>query len=177
MTYDNDIKIASDFPSREKKIAVDGTENIDPESIRKGAILGEICAKEYIKSAKDNGPGADMEDSWELFSQRAVLLSFAVVSCFEKSLNSDYASAAKTTFFGYLKSQDPTLYAAASDNGALSFYYLAFRRGNDLERSIGQTFAMLCSHDGDPVYQELGEAIYCWFTSVVKEKIESCEKA
>ena len=49
-----------------------------------------------------------------------------------------------------------------------SFYYLAFRRGNDVERRIGQTFAMLCSHDGDPIYQELGEALYCWFLSEVK---------
>ena len=28
---------------------------------------------------------------------------------------------------------------------------------------------MLCSHDGDPVYQELGEALYCWFLSAVRK--------
>ena len=70
------------------------------------------------------------------------------------------------------KQNHPELYAGATDNGALSFYYLAFRRGNDSYRRIGQTFAMLCSHDGDPVYHELGEALYCWFSSVVKKQIE-----
>ena len=61
----------------------------------------------------------------------------------------------------------------AEDNGAFSFYYLAYRRGSEVERRIGQTFAMLCSHDGDPIYQELGEALYCWFLSVVKEEAEN----
>ena len=42
----------------------------------------------------------------------------------------------------------------------------------DIERRMGQTFAMLCSHDGDPIYQELGEALYCWFSSVVKTEAE-----
>jgi len=41
-----------------------------------------------------------------------------------------------------------------------------------VERRIGQTFAMLCSHDGDPIYQELGEALYCWFLSVVRDAAE-----
>ena len=67
------------------------------------------------------------------------------------------------------------MWQTATDNGALSFYYLSFRRGGEVERRVGQTFAMLCSHDGDPVYQELGEALYCWFTSVVKRKIEELE--
>ena len=58
------------------------------------------------------------------------------------------------------------------DSGAFSFYYLAYRRGNEVDRRIGQTFAMLCAHDGDPIYQELGEAIYCWFISRVSKKLK-----
>ena len=64
--------------------------------------------------------------------------------------------------------QESMTHNTSGDTGAFSFYYLAFRRGGEIDRRIGQTFAMLCSHDGDPIFQELGEALYCWFLSVVK---------
>jgi hypothetical protein len=35
---------------------------------------------------------------------------------------------------------------------------------------------MLCSHDGDPIYQELGEALYCWFYSVVERTVKELKK-
>ena len=73
------------------------------------------------------------------------------------------------SFIDRIKTVNGEIYKTSSDTGAFSFYYLAFRRGGDIERRVGQTFAMLCSHDGDPVYQELGEAVYCWFLSVVKK--------
>ena len=67
-----------------------------------------------------------------------------------------------------IRAKDADLYKTSADTGAFSFYYLAFRRGGEVDRRIGQTFAMLCSHDGDPIFQELGEALYCWFLSAVK---------
>lgn len=80
--------------------------------------------------------------------------------------------AAKNSFNNELESLAPTLYKGIGDSGAFSFYYLAYRRGNEVDRRIGQTFAMLCAHDGDPIYQELGEAIYCWFISRVSKKLK-----
>ena len=45
-----------------------------------------------------------------------------------------------------------------------------------MERRIGQTFAMLCSHDGDPIFQELGEALYCWFTAEIRKIAQELKK-
>lgn len=170
MCEDTDIKIASEKPSEDiKRNAMNSGTDMDTESIHRGRALGEKIAELYMGALLDQGPGAG-EGSEEMLLQRQILLSFAALSGFERFCkNSDAATSARSTFFEVIKNRYKAYYGGATDNGALSFYYLAFRRGSEVERRIGQTFAMLCSHDGDPVYQELGEALYCWFTSVVKK--------
>jgi len=104
--------------------------------------------------------------------QRRLLLSFATTVGFEQYCPNDtVCGIAQKSFLDTLKKNNSELYDTSSDTGAFSFYYLAFRRGGDVDRRIGQTFAMLCAHDGDPVYQELGEALYCWFLSVVRRAV------
>ena len=82
---------------------------------------------------------------------------------------------AENSFNAELEKLSPDIYKAVADSGAFSFYYLAYRRGTEVVRRMGQTFAMLCSHDGDPVYHELGEAIYCWFKSFAEKKLNEAE--
>jgi len=104
--------------------------------------------------------------------QRRFLLSFTATAGFEQFSPDDaFCGFAQKGFLDTIKREEPSLYDTAQDTGAYSFYYLAFRRGGDTVRRIGQTFAMLCSHDGDPIYQELGEALYCWFLSTVKDSL------
>lgn len=179
MREDIDIKIAGEKLVTQSNNSSDTPEIMPNASIiRRGTALGVTIAKEYLLAITDQGPGAnDMSGEEDLLPQRRVLLSFAALSGFERFCdNNDYSSSAKSQFLAYIKNESSEAWRTATDNGALSFYYLAFRRGGEVERRIGQTFAMLCSHDGDPVYQELGEALYCWFTSVVKRKIEELEK-
>ena len=102
------------------------------------------------------------------------MLSFAATVGFEQyAIDDTVGGIAQKSFLDALKAEDVRLYETAQDTGAFSFYYLAFRRGGDTVRRIGQTFAMLCMHDGDPIYQELGEALYCWFLSVVKSALKN----
>ena len=168
---DRDIKIAGNRPSKDvERHILKSNMGIDSASIRMGTALGEKVAQRFVAALLEQGPGAG-QGSEDMLLQRQILLSFSALSGFECFCNNtDYAAAAKSAFLSYLKSNHPELYSGATDNGALSFYYLAFRRGSEVDRRIGQTFAMLCSHDGDPVYQELGEALYCWFTSVVRRE-------
>lgn len=170
MLEDIDIKIVGNKPSADVKRYQELVQlNKDAKSVQFGVLLGSEIAKKYSDAIARNAPGNET-DNLELLAQRKTLLAFAALSGFERfGGDSESVSAAKRSFLEILKTENQELYACATDNGALSFYYLAFRRGNDVERRIGQTFAMLCSHDGDPVYQELGEALYCWFTSVVKK--------
>lgn len=175
MYSDNDIKIAGDKPS------VDIIKNARKEAVGNGPtkqqiktakLWGEAVAHKFIKDITDSEVG-ERESNLEMLAQRRMLLSFAASVGFETISPDDTLSGlAQKSFLDILKKNDPKHYVTAEDNGAFSFYYLAFRRGNDVERRIGQTFAMLCSHDGDPIYQELGEALYCWFLSVVKKAAE-----
>lgn len=177
MFDDNDIKIAGDKPS----LSISG--NNFPQSseefqinrangnIDKAKQLGEEIAKALVKaSEKENNFIDDSDEITSLSAHRIVLLAFAATVGFEISCPGRVtANTAQNVFYDKLQQLDPVIYAHSCDSGALSFYFLAHRSGTESERRVGQTFAMICGHDGDPIYQELGEALYCWFLGEVEE--------
>lgn len=175
MFHDADIKIAGDKPSldieRNKKIQAERDSEYS-KHYHNARTLGEVVALKFIDDAKEFTKNSD-SDNFDLMIQRRLLLSFTATIGFEQfCLNDTVCGIAQKSFIDTIKSRDSELYKTSGDTGAFSFYYLAYRRGSEIERRIGQTFAMLCSHDGDPIYQELGEALYCWFISVVKKAAE-----
>ncbi|MBQ6847396.1 MAG: hypothetical protein IJO62_00570 [Clostridia bacterium] len=176
MYSDNDIKIAGDRPSAsviQNSFKSDDEKKLSREEITVAKRWGEAVAQKFIKDIVKSEMG-ERESNLEMLSQRRMLLSFAASVGFETLCENDSVGGlAQKSFLDTVKKNDPKHYVTAQDNGAFSFYYLAFRRGSEVERRIGQTFAMLCSHDGDPIYQELGEALYCWFLSVVKDEAQA----
>lgn len=176
MFGDNDIKIAGDKPSvdveKNRTIENNGSFVSKPQ-IENAKRIGKEVAEIYYS---DVSKECENPDNAEMLIQRQLLLSFTATVSFERFIENDtLVGIAQKSFLDYLKSVNPNVYKASSDTGAFSFYYLAFRRDNDVERRIGQTFAMLCSHDGDPIFQELGEALYCWFSSEVKRIVNSAK--
>jgi hypothetical protein len=172
---DNDIKIAGDRPSEDikrRKLVGDGGEMYTAEQAQNAKLLGEEIAHRFIVDVTDADKDESFSD-YDLLIQRRLLLSFTVTVAFEQFVANDaLGGLAQKSFLDTVKKTDAELYRSSSDTGAFSFYYLAYRRGGDIERRIGQTFAMLCSHDGDPIFQELGEALYCWFSSLVKTEAD-----
>ncbi len=176
MYSDNDIKIAGDKPSASvklnKQLPADEAK-LSSEQARSAKLWGQAVAEKFIKDITSSEIG-ERSENLEMLSHRRMLLSFAASIGFETVTQNDtLGGLALKSFLDTVKKNDPKHYVTAEDNGAFSFYYLAYRRGSEVERRIGQTFAMLCSHDGDPIYQELGEALYCWFLSVVKMEAEN----
>ena len=174
MVFDEDIKIAGNKPSQEikqRKAQGSTEELISPEEIQQAKKLGRIIAEKFCADNKEFSIANDEFDS-QMALQRRLLLSFTASVSFECFCKSDtVAGIAQKNFIDEIKNISGTLYDSSSDTGAFSFYYLAVRRGGEIERRIGQTFAMLCSHDGDPIYQELGEALYCWFSSSIEKTV------
>lgn len=172
--FDNDIKIVGGKPSEtvRKNMHKKQEDNVlSPQHIVMADALGRAVAKEYCNAGKQFLDATGDSEDTALLRQRQLLLSFTVTVGFEKYLGgSAMAGYAQKSFLDELNRISGTLFQNSSDTGAFSFYYLAYRRGAEVERRIGQTFAMLCSHDGDPIYQELGEALFCWFLSVIEEK-------
>ena len=175
MYLDEDIKIAGNKPSKDIKInraLAETGGNISKADINNAKKWGSHVAMKYIEDAKENSQ-SNLVSNQEMIIQRRMLLSFTATIGFEQLAKDDTLSGiAQNSFLDTIKKRDPELYGTSGDTGAFSFYYLAFRRGGDTERRIGQTFAMLCSHDGDPIFQELGEALYCWFLSIVKSSAQ-----
>ncbi len=168
---DEDIKIVGDKPSLDvkKNLAKSNpTMPSDDSSHEKARQWGRFVAAEFIKEASNGS--VQGSDDFDMLIQRRLLLSFTATVGFEEYCQDDsLCGIAQKSFIDEIKKENGEFYKTSQDTGAFSFYYLAFRRGGETERRVGQTFAMLCSHDGDPVYQELGEALYCWFLSVVKK--------
>lgn len=175
MSLDHDIKIAGDKPSEDIKRnrqKADSKARFSPEELSNAKLLGRTVAKLFIEDANEAEKN-DENGNFEMMIQRRLLLSFTATVGFEQFCRDDMLSGiAQKSFLDTVKRTDTELYKTSSDTGAFSFYYLAFRRGGEIDRRIGQTFAMLCSHDGDPIFQELGEALYCWFSSEIKKNAE-----
>lgn len=170
MFGDSDIKIVGDKPSldvKKNQKAENTSTVVSKEMANKARNIGKQVAKVYIDDVTNE---TTVGDNAEMLIQRQLLLSFTATIGFEQFIGDDaLIGIAQKSFLDTIKAYDTNLYKSSSDTGAFSFYYLAFRREIDIERRIGQTFAMLCSHDGDPIFQELGEALYCWFTSKIKK--------
>ncbi len=172
MFDDNDMKIIEGSPSKAVKYNLSHSDELlSAEEISAAKKLGEEIADKFLESV-DTVFADDNTDSIMIL-QRQLLLSFTVSTTLDDFCKNDsIAGIAEKSFLDKLKAVSPAIYDTCSDTGAFSFYYLAVRRKTEVERRIGQTFAMLCSHDSDPIYQELGETLYCWFASVIKQKIE-----
>ena len=170
---DSDIKIAGDKPSRDirKNFGAGDEKSASKEQREAAKKIGVAVAQQFLKDAAESADGENTD--YGLILQRRLLLSFSATAGFEQYIGDDtLAGVAQKSFLDTVRKAGEEIYKTSSDMGAFSFYYLAFRRGNDIERRMGQTFAMLCSHDGDPIFQELGEALYCWFTSVVRKAVK-----
>lgn len=180
--FDEDIKIA-DFSNKNKtdrKASQGVNEEYDRENAKGNTVkakeLGAELARSLVENLNRFTAGEEESENTEIAVQRGLLMTFAAIVCIENEIKSSVVSQiAENSFNEQLQSMAPQLYAVVGQSGALSFYYLAHRRGGEVDRRIGQTFAMLCSHDGDSVYQELGEAIYCWFYALVVKKIKKSE--
>ena len=170
---DSDVKIAGDRPSRDinRNIGATDEKTVPVEQREAAKKIGAAVAEQFLKDAAQSPE--DENTDYNLLLQRRLLLSFSATAGFEQYIGDDtLVGVAQKSFLDAVRKGGEDIYKTSYDMGAFSFYYLAFRRGNDIERRMGQTFAMLCSHDGDPIFQELGEALYCWFTSVVRKAVK-----
>ncbi len=171
MFDDKDIKIAGNKPS--DSIKRNNLSSVTPDVLPEATLIAaknfgaHIAEKFSIASNAYSDAVEDADVNMQV--QRILLLSFTVTAVFESSLlNETVAGVAQKSFLDTVKTNYKDIYQYTSDTGAFTFYYLAYRRGSEIERRVGQTFAMLCGHDGDPIYQELGEVLFCWFSSEVK---------
>ncbi len=169
MAYDEDIKIFDGSKKVVPSAEFDIPEHRDLDKARKLGVALAGMAKEAER-------GFELNINDELLLQRRLLLCYAIATALEDYSESiQYARTALNAFYDTIKRIEFDFYEDIGSTGSFSFYYLTRRQGGDIVRRIGQTFAMLCGQDGDPVCQELGEALYCQYTNMVKVQIKSMQ--
>lgn len=169
---DEDIKIFNkeDF-NKNKQSSYDhsslNTEGLINSALSLGASLVTVML--------EHNDNVDFKhfDGYDMNMQIRMLFAFTICSTLEyHCITNQLANTALNSFYNTLKDLDADFYDDLATSGAISFYYLALRRNNDVERRMGQTFAMLCDEDGNGVFQELGEALYCKYSNIVKNEMD-----
>lgn len=139
-------------------------------NIAKARKLGVLAADQV-----DAGI-AETDKNDDYLSCRKVLMIFSVVSTFENAItNKLLASTALNIFYDILKKENPLLYDQMSTSGASTFYYLALRRGGNVDENVGKAFAMLCDKDADPQFIDIGKHIYSFYTKKARALVESAD--
>lgn len=132
---------------------VPGGENEDSRSF--SAILGETLPAPYV------------------MYQIRVLIIFAAESNLHRLLTTSFlATTAVNALYDTLTENEPRFYDNISDGAAFTFYYLRLRSGGDINRGIGEAFAMLCDRENDESYIKLGSEVYCNICNKLSEFID-----
>ena len=171
---EEEIKIADDS---HKAIKTDDTTELVEELVEKkrtgkldkARVLGEniavaVCSGQIITP---EGASEDMFTE-RLRSQARLLLAFAVSVGLDEVTSSELtARTALSVFYDTLKKDCPALYESLNSSAAISMYYLAFRRGGNVDEAIGKTFAALCGEEDSMEHSLLGRELYIHFLATI----------
>lgn len=176
---DSDMKIAGSEPKLDAEQAAEDEANdlkIQRENgnVEKANRLGaELCNK-FIDKDGISAFGSDKEEPAAFTTQRRLLLAFAVDTTVENTVkNSIQRDVIIKSFYDNLKKVLPAFYDDLNKSGSFSFYTLCVRRGVDIEKYVGDTFAMLAGKEGDRLIAEFGKALYLEFINVIKNTVNS----
>ena len=131
-----------------------------------GKHLAEIFVDEPNLLKELAGEVGNLDYSDDIMYQIKVLIIFTA----EYTINHTFPSAllsntAINAMHDTLKKHAAEFYDRLDDAAEYSFYYLAVRKGNDISKGIGKSFAMLCNKSD---YAELGQNIF----EVVQKEIQ-----
>ncbi len=94
---------------------------------------------------------------------RRLMVIFASVAAMESGLGEHMlVQTALNIFYDTLKKDSPELYDSMSVSGAITFYYLEYRKLGRLPADIGGAFAMLCGREEDPGLIKLGSDLFAF---------------
>lgn len=111
-----------------------------------------------------------LEFDEDIMYQIKVLLVFTAEYCINHSLSSPLLSnTAVNTMYETVASKAFEFYDRLDDAAEYSFYYLAVRKGGDIAKNIGVSFAMLCGKENDAEFLSLGTNIF----NVARHEIEN----
>ena len=109
----------------------------------------------------------------DIIYQIKVLFIFAAEANLQMLISSPLLSTtAVNAMYDEIQNRSSGFYENISDGVAFSFYYTSVKNGGDIERNVGETFAMLCSVEDNESFIETGSMLYRTATEIVSRCID-----
>lgn len=113
--------------------------------------------------------------SQDILFQIRVLMIFAAESLLQLEIPAPQLSTtAINAMHDTLRKEHAGFYKNISDGAAFTFYYLAMKKGKDLESDIGEAFSMLCSvKRNSESFIDAGKIVWNTSCAIIKKEIEN----
>ena len=164
---DRDIKIAH-FSTEKKKPAMEFDEEPDRlfdhklnGNTEKARLLGASVVREMLVG-DINARFQIVDDKMYAYQpQIRLLITFAAIVGLQTKLPDALLSQmALSAFYETIQNALPAFYEDIADSGSFSVYYLAYRRGEEVEENIGRSFAAVCDKDKNETFIALGRSLF-----------------
>lgn len=155
-------------------------------NLQKAKVLGKRLATltPLIDSTGEDALAVDFKEllapkfqSQDILFQIRVLMIFAAESLLQLKIPaSQISTTAINAMHDALRKEHANFYKNISDGAAFTFYYLAMKKGKDLENDIGEAFAMLCSvKKNSESFIEAGKIVWETACAVIEKEIEDAD--
>lgn len=183
---DSDVKIFKEDKKEEKitdsydevSIIAEMTKHRTNGNLDKAKQLGKYLAQIFadepqLLSDLEEEIGTIQRDD-HLMYQMKVLLIFTAEYCLNHYMTTPLLSSASVNaMYSSVRKNCPEFYDRLDDAAEYSFYYLAVRKGVEISKNIGLSFAMLCGKENDSYYVNLGTRLF----EVAKHEIKKITKS
>ncbi len=167
---DSDIKIFTDSESTtensyEVSVIAEMTKHRNNGNIVKAKDLGKHLAEIFVDEPSllnqlESEVGKIECDDDDMY-QIKVLLVFTAEYCINHLLPATLLSnTAVTALYDTVIKKAVSFYERLDDAAEYSFYYLAVRKGVEISKNIGISFAMLCGEEKNEYYTNLGKRLF-----------------
>ncbi len=167
---DSDVKIFTDGNnveenSYEVSVIAEMTKHRSNGNILKAKQLGKHLAEIFVDEpsllSQLEGEIGKIECDDDDMYHIKVLLVFTAEYCINHYLPATLLSnTAVNSLYDTVIKKASEFYDRLDDAAEYSFYYLAVRKGVDISKNIGVSFAMLCGKDKNEYYTNLGKRLF-----------------
>ncbi len=167
---DSDVKIFTDGDntednSYEVSVIAEMTKHRSNGNILKAKQLGKHLAEIFVDEpsllSQLEGEIGKIECDDDNMYHIKVLLIFTAEYCINHYLPATLLSnTAVNSLYDTVIKKAAEFYDRLDDAAEYSFYYLAVRKGVEISKNIGISFAMLCGEDKNEYYTNLGKRLF-----------------
>ena len=174
---EDDVKIYGNDSDRQNsdlnRVLESMREHRQNGNIDKAKNLGRDLVNIEIDFEKEIAPKFLKPD---IIYQMKVMLVFAAEANLQMLVYEPLLSTtAINAMYDEIQSKENGFYKNISDGIAFSFYYAAIKGNDDIAHSMGKTFAMLCSAEGNEDFAEAGTLIYKKAVEIIEDEISKAE--